>query len=69
MYEVDARGYACPEPAMMAMEAMKNHRRDTIKIRVSSVNAKNNIEKLVKKNKKRCSVQALGKDYEIIIEA
>ena len=68
MYEVDARGFSCPEPVMMTMDALKNHGSETIRVLVSSTNARDNIKELARRNKKTATVTAMGYDFEIIIE-
>ncbi|MCU6734001.1 sulfurtransferase TusA family protein [Diplocloster agilis] len=68
MVEVDARGLSCPEPLMMAMEAVKKNPKEKIKILVSEPHQKMNVEKYVKSQGKKISVRQLGSEFELIVE-
>lgn len=51
MKEVDARGLSCPEPLMMTADALKNEK-GPVKVLVSEVNQKMNVEKYAKSHGK-----------------
>lgn len=68
MYEVDARGLSCPEPLMMANEAIQKHAGEQIKVLVSEATPKANIEKLAKSKGKKVTVREVGQDFELVIE-
>ena len=51
MREVDARGLSCPEPLMMTADALKNEK-GPVKVLVSEVNQKMNVEKYAKSHGK-----------------
>lgn len=68
MYEVDARGLSCPEPVMMTVDAIKKHGSETIRVLVSEVHTRQNVEKYAKSQGKNVSVRENGEDFELIIE-
>lgn len=67
-FEVDARGLSCPEPVMLAMDAMKKHGNEEIKVLVSEVVAKENVKKCAESKGKKASVTQNGSDFEILIQ-
>ena len=68
MYEVDARGLSCPEPVMMTADGIKKHGSETIRVLVSEVHTRQNVEKYAKSQGKNVSVRENGEDFELIIE-
>ena len=68
MVEVDARGLSCPEPLMMAMEAVKKNPGEKIIILVSEPHQKMNVEKFEKIHGKKTSVMQMGSEFELIVE-
>lgn len=68
MYEVDARGLSCPEPVLMAAEAMKKHGNEAIKILVSEPYVRYNVEKFVKNQGRLVTVTEQGDEFELVIE-
>ncbi len=67
MREIDARGLSCPEPLMMAHQAIMSNELP-VKIMVDEVYQKTNIEKLVKNSKKSSVANDCGSYIEIVIE-
>ncbi len=67
MTEVDARGLSCPEPLMLTRNALKKNG-TPVKVLVDDAIARTNIEKLVKKEGKKLTVNENGSEYEMIIE-
>ena len=67
MYEVDARGLSCPEPVMLTKSALKKQG-TPLKVLVDDAIAKTNIEKLIKKEGKKLTVNENGSEFEMIIE-
>jgi len=67
MIEVDARGLSCPEPVMLADQAIKKGE-GAVKVLVSEPHQKTNIEKLAKSRGKKATSKAVGSEFEIIIE-
>lgn len=67
MKEVDARGLSCPEPLMMTADALKDAK-GSVKVLVSEVNQKMNVEKYAKSHGKACRSRDVGSEFEIIIE-
>lgn len=68
MIEVDARGYSCPEPMLMAADAVKASNGETVRVLVSSVSARENVKGVAKKAKRQASVEESGADFIITIE-
>ncbi len=68
MHEIDARGLSCPEPAMMAMDALDDYPDEPFKVLVSSATAKVNVSEIAAKKGRKASAQRIGDDYEITIE-
>ncbi len=67
MYEVDARGLSCPEPLMMASDALKQQK-GAVKVLVSEVNQKVNIEKYALSQGRKVRTSEKGPDFELVIE-
>lgn len=68
MYEVDARGLSCPEPVMLTADAIKKHGGETIRVIVSEVHTRQNVEKYAKSQGKKVFVKENGGDFELTIE-
>ena len=68
MKEVDARGLSCPEPLMMAMEAVKKNPKEKIKILVSEPHQKMNVEKFAKDHGKTPTSEEKDGYFEVVIE-
>ena len=67
MYEVDARGLSCPEPLLLATQALKDAGGDTVRVIVSETNARDNILRMCKKRKHTAEVEQQGQDYILTI--
>ena len=67
MNTVDARGLACPEPLMMAQQALKKAT-EPVEILVDSPIPKENISKFAKKKKKEFSVEEKEGVFHIVIQ-
>ena len=68
MYTVDARGLSCPEPLIMTQEAMKKHANEQIKVLVSEVHTRDNVEKFAKNQKRSVSISQNGHEFELLIQ-
>lgn len=68
MIEVDARGYSCPEPMLMATEAVRASNGEKVRVLVSSATARDNVKNVAKKAKRAARVEELGADFAVIIE-
>ncbi|WP_080800566.1 sulfurtransferase TusA family protein [Arabiibacter massiliensis] len=68
MLEVDARGLSCPEPVMMAMDALKRAGGQPVRVLVSASVARDNVMALAKRKKKSVQVERVGDDYALVIE-
>lgn len=67
MYEIDARGLSCPEPVMLTADALKQQK-GQVKITVSEVIQKINIEKLAKAKGRTVQINEKGNEFELIID-
>ncbi|MGN0038667.1 MAG: sulfurtransferase TusA family protein [Coriobacteriales bacterium] len=68
MIEVDARGLSCPEPMLMARDAVKNSGGEPVRVLVSSTNARDNVVGVAKKAKRGATVEQSGADFIITIQ-
>lgn len=68
MITLDARGLSCPEPLLMATEAVRKNPEEIVQITVSTQNAKENIERMAAKYGKTADVQVIKPDYVITIK-
>ena len=67
MFEVDARGLSCPEPVMLTHEAIRDHGDEQIKVLVSELHTRDNVEKFAKSKGKNVSITEKGDEFELII--
>ena len=67
MQEVDARGLSCPEPALMAMDAMDSNPGEKIRVLVSTATQKQNVTELAQNKGREVEAAQIGDDYELII--
>jgi len=67
MKEVDARGLSCPEPLMMAVDAL-GEAKGAVKILVSEPHQRMNVEKLAKDKGKKATSKETKDGFEIVIE-
>lgn len=68
MIEVDARGLSCPEPALMAMEAIVDNPGEEIRVLVSNATQKQNIAEVAEKRGRNAVAEQIGEDYAITIK-
>lgn len=68
MIEVDARGLSCPQPVLMATDAMKKHKGEPVVVLVSTANACDNVQAAAKREKRTAAVERVGLDYRITLE-
>lgn len=68
MISIDAKGLFCPEPLMMAQEAIKKNPGETIVIEVDSAAPRDNILRLVRRKKLTASVEEKGDVFVITIK-
>lgn len=69
MYQVDARGLSCPEPVMLASEAMKAHPGEAILVLVDEPHSRANVEKFAVSQGRKVTVKPVGQEFELLIEA
>lgn len=67
MKVVDARGLSCPEPIMLADEAVKAGE-FPVKILVSEPHQKDNIMNFLEHTGKKITATAVGSEFELVIE-
>ena len=67
MITVDARGYSCPEPMLMARDAVKSSNGEAVRVFVSSTNARDNVMGVAKKAKRGATVEQDGADFIVTI--
>ena len=67
MIEVDARGLSCPEPALMAMDAMNEYPNDKIRVLVSTATQKQNVTEIAQKQGRQVSATQEGADFALVI--
>lgn len=67
MIEVDARGYSCPEPVLMAMQAVESSGGQPVRVLVSTAVARDNVIAMAEKKKKTASVEQADDDFAIVI--
>lgn len=67
MKEVDARGLSCPEPLMLAAEALRGAS-GPVKVLVTEPHQKMNVEKYAKDHGKKTTSSETADGFEVIIE-
>ncbi len=67
MTEVDARGLSCPEPVVLATEAVKSAN-GPVKVLVDEKHQRDNILKLADTLKKKATVTEADGEYVIVLE-
>lgn len=67
MLEVDARGLSCPEPMMMAADALDEAQGGAVRVLVSSATARDNVKSMALKKKRSVEVEPVGDDFAVVI--
>lgn len=68
--EVDVRGLSCPEPVLLAMDAMEEHPGKMIRVLGDEAHTRKNIEKMLEHEKKTSqTVNRPDGCFEITFEA
>lgn len=67
MIEVDARGLSCPEPVMLAMNALKTSGGEAVRVLVSSAIARDNVKALAVRKKRAVAVEQVGEDFALTL--
>ena len=68
MQEVDARGLSCPEPTLMAMEAMNDYPDEEIRVLVSAAVQKQNVTEIAQKKGRQVTATQEGADFVLVIK-
>lgn len=68
MQEVDARGLSCPEPALMAMEAMDAYPSEEIRVLVSTATQKQNVTEIALQKGRSVTASEDGNDFVLSIQ-
>jgi len=65
---LDARGLSCPQPAMMAKQAMKSTESDRIEVVVDNAAARDNIERIAKMSRWSFEIEKQpGEEYKLVL--
>ena len=67
MIEVDARGLSCPEPVLLALDAIEQANGQPVLVMVSDTNQRDNVKTQAERKKKTVSVEQKGQDYYLTI--
>lgn len=67
MKEIDARGLACPQPVILAKNAVKELMAGTIKILVDNDTARENLKKFALNNNLKVTVEGKEGNYQIFL--
>lgn len=67
MKEVDARGLSCPEPLMMAAQALKDAS-EPVKVLVTEAHQKTNVEKYARDHGKTPMSEEKDGYFEVVIQ-
>ncbi|MDR1986203.1 MAG: sulfurtransferase TusA family protein [Treponema sp.] len=62
---VDARGLSCPEPVLMAQNALKEYGLAAFSVEVSSASARDNVEKFLKEKGRTVRVESSAGGWRI----
>ncbi len=65
---VDCRGLSCPEPVMLARQALQENPENTVTVMVSNAVARDNVTRMAKSLGRKVSVQEEGEEFELSIE-
>jgi len=65
--EVDARGLLCPEPVLLAKQALDIMNGGTIKMLVSNAAARENVSRLAENKGWRIEIASQGEDILLIL--
>jgi TusA-related sulfurtransferase len=63
---VDARGFACPEPVMMARSALLRNKDKPVRVLVDTVTSKDNLMRLANREKRVAEALAEGDHWAVI---
>ena len=63
---VDARGFACPEPVMMARSALLRNKDKAVRVLVDTVTSKDNLIRLANREKRAAQAQAEGDHWVVL---
>ncbi len=65
--EVDARGLLCPEPVLLAKQALDSMNGGTVKVLVSNAAARENVSRLAENKGWRIEISNQGEDILLIL--
>lgn len=63
---VDARGFACPEPVMMARSALLRNKDKAVRVLVDTVTSKDNLMRLADREKRVAEALAEGDHWAVL---
>ncbi len=64
---VDCRGLSCPEPVMLARQALQKAADDTVTVIVSNAVARDNVTRTAKAMGRKVEVEEEGEDFKLYL--
>ncbi len=64
---VDCRGLSCPEPVMLARQAMQEAHEDMVTVMVSNAVAKDNVTRTAKAMGWQVTIEEEGEDFKLML--
>lgn len=67
MITVDAMGLSCPQPVMMAADAIKRNPTEDVRVLVDSATPRDNVARLGKRSKRTVAINEVDGGYEVVL--
>ncbi|MDI6791016.1 MAG: sulfurtransferase TusA family protein [Thermodesulfobacteriota bacterium] len=64
---VDARGFSCPQPVILARQKMQSLGRGTFEVKVDTDTARENITRLAQKEGWDVEIKEAGREYVLVL--
>lgn len=68
MIEVDARGLSCPEPVLLALDAIAEANGEEVLVKVSDSAQRDNVKHQAERKGKTVIIEKEGQDYLLTIQ-
>jgi tRNA 2-thiouridine synthesizing protein A len=65
---IDARGFSCPQPALMTRQALQKAKQGTIEVLIDTTTALENITRLAKNLGWKLTVESLQGGYRMVLQ-
>lgn len=65
---IDARGFSCPEPALLVRRALRSKTQGVVRVLVDSISARDNVTRLAQKMDWQIVITAGSNDEGFLIE-